>query len=89
MVRMVDKDKLITSMAWHYLQDMILSIDDILDIIEAFPTLNQLEIVCCQDCENHWDLNGKHICVKLNCNCPNDSEFFCKFGRKKNGNTTD
>ena len=39
MARAIDKDKLITSMAWHDQQDMISSIDDVLDIIEAFPTL--------------------------------------------------
>lgn len=39
MERAIDKDKLITSMAWHDQQGMISSIDDILDIIEAFPTL--------------------------------------------------
>lgn len=53
------------------------------------PTITIPEIIYCQDCENYWDLNGKHICVKLNCNCPDDSEFFCKFGRKKDENTTD
>ena len=39
MARAIDKDKLITSMAWHDQQGMISCIDDILDIIEAFPTL--------------------------------------------------
>ena len=39
MARAIDKDKLITSMAWHDQQGMISTIDDVLDIIEAFPTL--------------------------------------------------
>ena len=38
-MRPVDKDTLITSLAWHDQQGMISTIDDILDIIEAFPTL--------------------------------------------------
>ena len=41
MARVIDKDKLITSMAWHDQQGMISCIDDILDTIEAFPTLTQ------------------------------------------------
>lgn len=41
MARVIDKDNLITSMAWHDQQGMISCIDDILDIIEAFPTLTQ------------------------------------------------
>lgn len=66
-----------------------LSLRDVANVIKTAPTLTPPEIVYCQDCENHWDFIGKHICVKLNCNCPDDSEFFCKFGRKKDGSTTD
>ena len=39
MARTIDKDKLITSLAWYEQQGMISSIDDILDIIDDFPTL--------------------------------------------------
>ena len=39
MARAIDKDKLITSLAWHDQQGMISTIDDILDIIDDFPTL--------------------------------------------------
>lgn len=53
--------------------------------VKRQPTFTAPEIVYCQDCAHHWDLNGKHICVKLNCECPGDSEFFCKFGSKKDG----
>ena len=84
-MRPIDADALITSVAWHDQQGMISTIDDILDIVDAFPTLTPTEIVYCQDCAHHWDINGKHVCVKLNCECPGDSEFFCKFGRKKDG----
>ena len=50
MARAIDKDKLITSMAWHDQQGMISSIDDVLDIIEAFPTLTpQNEWVSVED----------------------------------------
>ena len=69
--------------------DVILLGRRIEQIIETVPTLNPSEIVYCQDCAHHWDLNGKQICVKLDCDCPDDSEFFCKFGRKKDGSTTD
>lgn len=39
MARMIDKNELINSIAWHDQQGMISSIDDVLDIIEAYPTL--------------------------------------------------
>lgn len=52
------------------------------------PTLTPPEIVCCQDCVHHED-GYAHWCNKWEHTCPDDSEFFCKFGRKKNENTTD
>ena len=52
------------------------------------PTLTPPEIVCCQDCVHHED-GYAHWCNKWEHTCPDDSEFFCKFGRKKNDSTTD
>ena len=50
-MRPIDKDKLITSIAWHDQQGMISTIDDVLDIIEAFPTLTpQNEPLTCAGC---------------------------------------
>lgn len=63
-------------------------LEDVLWEINAQPTLTLPEIVYCQDCVHHED-----GCVQTGTGniyvCPNDSEFFCKYGRKKNGNTTD
>ena len=46
------------------------------------PTITIPEIVYCQDCVHHED-----GCVQTGTGniyvCPNDLEFFCKFGRKK------
>ena len=51
MARAIDKDKLITSLAWHDQQGMISNIYDVLDIIEAFPTLTQPnEPLTCDGC---------------------------------------
>ena len=66
MARVIDKDKLITSMAWHNQQGMISCIDDILDIIEAFPTLTPPnkplteEQLREMDGEPVWVEDGKH-----------------------------
>lgn len=57
-------------------------------IIADMPTLTPPEIVCCQDCVHHED-GYAHWCNKWEHTCPDDSEFFCKFGRKKNDSTTD
>lgn len=63
-------------------------LEDVLWEINAQPTLTLPEIVYCQDCVHHED-----GCVQTGTGniyvCPDDSEFFCKFGRKKDENTTD
>ena len=56
------------------------------EIIENAPTLTPPEIVYCQDCIHHED-GYTHWCNKWEHTCPDDSEFFCKFGRKKDGTT--
>ena len=61
---------------------------EIAAFVEQMPTLTPPEIVCCQDCVHHED-GYAHWCNKWEHTCPDDSEFFCKFGRKKNGSTTD
>lgn len=63
-------------------------LDQVLHDIQAMPTLTPPEIVCCQDCVHHED-GYAHWCNKWEHTCPDDSEFFCKFGRKKNDSTTD
>lgn len=57
-------------------------------VLENVPTLTPPEIVCCQDCVHHEDGYARW-CNKWEHTCPDDSEFFCKYGRKKNENTTD
>lgn len=37
---LIDKDKLVESMVWRDDQGMILSIDDVLDIIDTVPTID-------------------------------------------------
>ena len=66
MARAIDKDKLITSMAWHDQQGMISCIDDILDIIEAFPTLTQPnDPLTCKGCiHEHNEHENCYYCQR-------------------------
>lgn len=63
-------------------------VESVLERAQTLPTLTPPEIVYCQDCVYledgcvNWCNKWEHI-------CPDDSEFFCKFGRKKNDSTTD
>ena len=59
-------------------------------IIESFQRLAEyedkikcgelVEVVTCERCIYHADISY-HFCKKLHIKCPNDSEFYCKFGR--------
>ena len=62
--------------------------EEIIDALEALPVFDQPEIVYCQDCVHHEDGHA-HWCNKWEHTCPDDSEFFCKYGSNKNENTTD
>ena len=59
-------------------------VESILEWAQTLPTLTPPEIVCCQDCVHHED-GYAHWCNKWEHTCLDDSEFFCKFGRKKDG----
>ena len=101
MARMIDGDKLVENLrliatCWSISPfvskekhngavDMLREVER--EVKEA-PTLAPPEIVCCQDCVHHED-GYAHWCNKWEHTCPDDSEFFCKFGRKKNDSTTD
>ena len=39
-------------------------------------------VVRCKDCKYHYDC-GVHFCNRLGMDCPNDSDFFCSYGEKK------
>lgn len=56
--------------------------------VKKAPTLTPPEIVYCQDCVYLED-GCVNWCDRWKHTCPDDSEFFCKFGRKKDENTTD
>ena len=50
---------------------------ELLDEIENMSDI--ITITTCEECKYHVD-NGYHWCNKWKQNCPDDSEFFCKYG---------
>ena len=54
-------------------------------IINQFPAVDAVEVVRCFECEKHCESNGKHYCKFWRMYCPDDSEFFCKAGERKEG----
>lgn len=44
-----------------------------------------VEVVRCCECVHHDGESPYHYCRKWRRNCPDDSDFFCKWGERKEG----
>lgn len=53
---------------------------DIIDLINNQPTVYAVPVVRCKDCKYHDEGENYICCWALKMKCPNDSEFFCKYG---------
>ena len=53
---------------------------DIIDLINNQPTVDAIPVVRCKDCKYHDEGENCIYCWALEMKCPNDSEFFCKYG---------
>ena len=77
-MRLIDAD----SIKYTYIQDLFDTLDDferVNDIIDYASTVDAALIVRCKDCKWHHDC-GVHFCDRLGMDCPDDSDFFCKYG---------
>ena len=57
----------------------------LIELIEKAPTIDAVAVVRCRECKNHSDADGKHYCKFWRMYCPDDSDFFCKAGKRKEG----
>lgn len=55
----------------------------LLGILNNAPVIDAVPVVRCQECANHSDTDGKHYCKFWRMYCPDDSDFFCKAGKRK------
>ena len=53
--------------------------------IDEAPTIDAVPVVRCRECDNHSEVDGQHYCKFWRMYCPDDSEFFCKAGQRKEG----
>ena len=53
---------------------------DIIDLINNQPTVDAVPVVRCKDCKYNDEGENYIYCWTLKMKCPNDSEFFCKYG---------
>lgn len=69
-----------------YLADTFDTLDDferVNDILEYAPTVDAIPVVRCDDCKHHDEGENYIYCWALHMRCPDDSEFFCKYGERK------
>ena len=55
----------------------------------AVKALDAVPVVRCMECKKHSEANGKHYCKFWRMYCPDDSDFFCKAGERKEGADND
>lgn len=58
--------------------------EDLASEFEDFPAADVVPVVRCPECKYHHDC-GTHFCDRLGMDCPDDSEFFCKYGARMDG----
>lgn len=51
--------------------------------IDTAHTLDAVVVVRCKDCKYHDKGEGYIYCWALHMKCPDGSEFFCKYGERK------
>ena len=54
-------------------------------VLEDMQTVDAVPVVRCHECKKHSEANGKHYCKFWRMYCPDDSDFFCKAGERKEG----
>lgn len=58
--------------------------EDVIMMIKTAPTVDAVPVVRCRECKHHHDCDT-HFCDALGMDCPDDSEFFCSYGERKEG----
>ena len=53
-------------------------------LVTNAPTIDAVPVVRCRECKHHHDCETR-FCDALGMDCPDDSEFFCSYGERKDG----
>lgn len=70
----------------HANEHFIFGIESVLEYVEGLPAADVAPVVRCKDCKHHYDC-GVHFCDRLGMDCPDDSDFFCSYGERKDGDS--
>ena len=59
------------------------------DRLNDLPAADVVEVVRCYECACYNDDNLYHYCRKWRKTCPDDSELYCGWGKRKDGGQDD
>lgn len=69
----------------HANKHFIFGIESVIEFVENLPAADVAPVVRCSQCVQYED-NGYHFCNKWEHILPDDLEFFCAFGERKEAN---
>ena len=81
-MRIIDADSLLESIST--MSDLKMNGVTIALAVAKCVTIDAVPVVRCRECKHHHDC-GTHFCDALGMDCPDDSEFFCSYGERKEG----
>ena len=90
-MKLIDADNLTKNLTYDIANHPIhgnfkITVASVRAAISNAPAVDAVPVVRCPQCEHHED-NWYHFCNKWEHVLPDDSEFFCAFGKRKEANT--
>ena len=82
-MRLIDADEAIINFGFEW-DDIGPSRGEVVEFLRKQPTIDAVPVVRCRECKHHHDCDT-HFCDALGMDCPDDSEFFCSYGKRKEG----
>ena len=82
-MRLIDVDEAIINFGFEW-DDIPPTREEFVRFLKKQPTVNAVLVVRCRECKHHHDCDT-HFCDALGMDCPDDSEFFCSHGKRKEG----
>lgn len=83
-MRLIDADEAIINFGFEW-DDIPPTREEFVHFLKKQPTVDAVPVVRCRECKKHSEANGKHYCKFWRMYCPDDSDFFCKAGERKEG----
>ena len=82
-MRLIDANEAIINFGFEW-DDIPPTREEFVRFLKKQPTVDAVPVVRCRECKHHHDCDT-HFCDALGMDCPDDSEFFCSYGKRKGG----